>query len=325
MTKLPFAVFLIFTTGISFSQSTCDSLILLKKQLYGFKPSELSDSLKDLKATELNIFWNTAHNNPPDGAKCLEAMIKNETRDSYFCFDASSLLVRLDSTDRYLPTVIEGLKKCRLEDLQLSSYLEICFYLGYKKQDIAELTTMLLSVPGAQVFLAEHFITLSAIDASIFLLNEMPIASAENMLSAAILNGNTTAAHNAAVALNLLATDRGDSLLNSLMAKKQLADSTIEFIESDRKNLLIEPAGSATRKEILEALEDVPYNLDKNFFGFAGNENLIGSACKVLTIQYLDKVRSASQRCTRGLSDEALHEYFALTDIIMTVRNKQKK
>ena len=325
MAKFLFTVLLLITNFISFSQTTCDSLVLLKKLFYGFKPSDLSDSLKNLKSEDLNIFWNTAHNNPSDAAKCLETLIENETKDSYFCFDASSLLLRLDTTDKYLPSVIHGLKKCDLEDLQLSAYLQICFYLGHKGQDIGVLTTKLISIPNAQIFLADHFITLNAIDASIFLLNTMQPSTAENVLSSAILNGNPTARYNAAVVLNLLATDKGDSLLNSLIKKKQLADSTIEFIRRDRKNFIIKPKGSANRTKVLESLEDAPYNLGKNFFGFAGNDNLIGSACKVLTKQDLDKIRNARRKSTPGLSDEALHEYFALTTIIMTVRSKREK
>jgi len=325
MTKTLCTILWLFACSISFSQTTCDSLVLLKKQLYGFKPSELSDSLKDIKAGELNLFWNTAHNNPANGAQCVEAMIKNETKDSYFCFDAASLLVRLDTSERYLPTVIEGLKKCNPEDLQLASYLEICFYLAYKKQDVSELATRLISIPNAQVFLSEHFITLDAIESGIFLFNTMPEAKAEHVLSSAILNGNSTARHNAAVILNLLSTDRGDSLLNDFIQKKQLADSTIELINSDKKNFTLDAKGTESRAKVLEALNDAPYNIDKNFFGFAGNDNLIGSACKVLTIKDLDRVREARLKSTPGLSDEALHEYFTLTGIIITVRSKKEK
>ena len=151
MTRTITTILFILTTYISFGQTTCDSLNLLKKNVYGFKPSDLSDSLKNLKSEELDIFWKTAKNNPTDATKCLQILIENETKDSYFCFDASSLLLRLDTSTKYLPTVIAGLKKCNLEDLQLSAYLQICFYLGYKGQDIGELTTNLISIPNARI------------------------------------------------------------------------------------------------------------------------------------------------------------------------------
>jgi hypothetical protein len=321
--KKIFLFAILFTNLLSFSQ-TCDSLQLLKKKVYGFKPSELTDTLKSLKNNDLDQFWKTARNNPKEAAPCLKALIDNETADSYFCFDASSLLIRLDSTNTYLPTVINGLKKCELNDLQLSSYLEICFYLNYKKQDITELATKLISVPDAKIFLSNHFLTLSAIDASIFLFNNMQTETAEKTLTAAISNGNSTAKHNAAVLLNLMGTDTGDQFLNSLIEKKELEDATIQFIMKDRKTFIIKPKGSKSRSEILESLDNVPYNFEKEFFGFAGNSELISSACKQLNKQDIDKIKIARQKATPGLSDEALHEYFALTTILMTVKDKKE-
>lgn len=315
---------MLLTSHISFSQTPCDSLILLKKQVYGFKPSELSDSARNLKNEDLDLFWNTAKNNLKESIPCLKSLIEKETKDLYFCWDASALLIQLDTTDKYLETVIGGLEKTNLEDLILEPYLQICFYLGHKGRDIGGLATKLISTPNAKVYLSNHVITLSAIDASIFLFNTMPTETAENVLTSAILNGNSTAKHNAAVLLNLLATDTGDSLLNSLILKKQLAQSTIQFIEKDRKTFIISPKGSKNRSKVLEALNDVPYNMGKDFFGFAGNEDLINSACKQLTKQDIIKIRSARSKSTPALSDEALYEYFALTKILMTVRDKKQ-
>lgn len=318
-------ILFLLTSYISIAQTTCDSLTLLKKSVYGFKPSDLSDSLKNLKSEELDVFWKTARNNPTDASKCLQSLIETETKDSYFCFDASSLLLRLDTSTQYLPTVVAGLKKCNLEDLQLNAYLQICFYLGYKGQDIGELTTNLISIPNARIFLSNHFLTLNAIDASIFLFNIMPTTTAESVLISTIQNGNSTAKHNAAVVLNLLATDNGDKFLNSLIEKKQLGDSTVQFIIKDRKTFIIKTKGSTSRAKVMEALNDVPYNFEKEFYGFAGNDKLISSACKQLNKEDIEKIRDARRKSTPGLSDEALHEYFALTKILMTVRDKNEK
>ncbi len=324
MKNIIFVLLTTLTSIASFSQTTCDSLVQLKKVVYGFKPNELTDTLKSLKGVELDRFWNTAKRNPTEGKICLQSLIEKETTDSYFCFDASSLLASLDTTETYLPTVIKGLKKCNLEDLQLSTYLKLCFYLSQKNQDIGELTSKLISVPNAEIFLSEHFITLSAIDASLFLYNTMPTEIAEKNLKSVILNGNATAKYNAAVVLNLLSTDSGDQFLNDLIEKKQLEPDAVTFIEKDRKLFIITPKGSKSIVKIMEALNDVPYNFDKEFFGFAGNDDLIGSACKQLTTADIELIRNTRQKAMPGLSDEALHEYFALTTILMTVRNKAK-
>jgi hypothetical protein len=318
-------ILLLISCYISYSQANCESLIQLKKSVYGFKPSDLSDSMKEMKSKELDFFWKVAKDNPADAAKCLQTLIENETSDSYFCFDASSLLLQLDTSNIFLPTVIVGLNKCNLEDLQLSTYLQICFYLGQKRYDIGELTTNLISIPNAKIYLSNHFLTLNAIDASLFLFNTLPTANAESVLIGAIQNGNATVKHNAAVVLNLLSTDAGDRFIYSLIEEKQLGDSTVQFIKNDRKNFIVKPKGSTSRTKILEALNDVPFNFEKEFYGFAGSENLIGSACRQLNKQDIDKIRDARRKSTPAISDEALHEYFALTKILMTVRNKKQR
>jgi hypothetical protein len=324
LTKNFITIFLLLSNINSFSQTTCDSISLLKKKVYGFNPSELSDSLKALKSKNMDLFWSTAQDNPKEAAPCLEAMIEKENADLFFCYDASMLLFQLDTTDKYYQSIINGLKKCNLKDLQLEPYLTICFFLEKKGKDIGELATKLIGTPNATVYLTNHVITLNSIDASIFLFNNMPEEIAEKVLVSAIMNGNSFAKHNASVLLNLLATKSGDSLLNALITKRQLADSTVQFIRKDRKTLIINPKGSESRFKVLESLDDVPYNMEKEFFGFAGNDELIGSACKQLTKQDIGKIRKARVKSTPVLSDEALHEYFTLTTILMTVRDKKE-
>ncbi len=220
MKRILLILILFFYSAINYGQATCDSLILLKKKVYGFKPANLSDSLKNLKSQELDLFWDCAKRNPAEATECLNTLILKEEQDSYFCFDASSLLLSIDKKQLYTSTVIKGINKCALEDIQLSAYLNICFYLGKKGQDITALTNKLISIPNASVYLANHFITLNAIDASLFLYNTMSDATAENALFGAIKNGNATARHNGTVVLTLLATERGDSLIQTLIDNK---------------------------------------------------------------------------------------------------------
>lgn len=308
----------------TFSQTiTCERLTSLKRDVYGFKPSQLPDSLQKIKSKDLDAFWDIAQNNRADAAKCLKGLIKGETNDGFFCFDAATLLLQLDTTGVYLPTVAEGLNKADLEDIQLLSYLQICSFLGHKGIDIDDLTIKLLSLPNAKIYRPLNFIILNAIEASIFLINNMPTSRAESVLFTAIQTGNATAKHNATVVLNLLSTDKGDSLINTLQQKKQLEESTIEYIEQDRRNFIIKSNGLISRLKILESLEDMPYNIEKGFYGFARNEKLISSACKQLTEHDVDKIRLARQKSTQEISQEALNEYYALTKILMTVRNKK--
>lgn len=315
-------LFLTLLIGLGYSQSICDSIKLKKDIAYGFAPNELSDSLKNLKSQELDNFWNFAKKNKEESALCIKKLIENEKNDSYFCFDASSLLLSLDTSKLYHSTIISALNKTNLEDIQLSSFLKISYYLAYKGQNINELTTKLISIPNARIYLSDHFITLNAIDAGIFLLNIMGEKNAEETLILAIKNGNPVAKHNAAVLLNVLSTNNGDSLIREKISSGSLPDSTINRLNKDNESLTIKKKGTIKRNRVLEAMKDVPYNFEKEFFGFSGNEDLINSACKVLTKDDLKIVRDARTRSITGLSDEALHEYFTLTAIIFTIKAK---
>jgi hypothetical protein len=214
------------------AQSICDSLNNMKRKYYGFKPLGFSDKQMQAKSAQLDKFWGFAMKHKDEAAPCLSAMITAETNDPYFCFDASSLLLKMDE-DKYQDVILEGLKKCDLKDLQLEPYLDICYFLGRKGKDITGLTEKLISFPDAQVPLTAHAIVLSGAEASLFLYNTMETEKAEQSLINSINSGNPTARQNAAVVLTILSTDKGDSVINQMIAKKQLADSTEKFIQKN--------------------------------------------------------------------------------------------
>lgn len=322
----PFCFLLLIVFLLPFGSAAqgpvCDTLQALKKEVYGFVVPALKASEREARMARLDSFWNVARRAPEAAAQCIATMIHAETNDGYFCYDAAGLLQGLDTGTRYREAVLEGLSKADLRGLNLEPFLQLTLYLANRGGDIRAPLRRFLELPGNTVFLRDHFATLSGIDASVFLLNTMPEGEQEIFLSDLVRNGTGPARHCSAVLLNLLATPGGDSVLQA--AWPQLADSTRRFIQKDRKDFQLPARGTASRATVLQALADVPYNLEKEFFGFAGNSNLIGSACLRLQPADLEQVRAARRRSTPGLSDEGLHEYFALTGILMTVRAKNR-
>jgi hypothetical protein len=286
MLRIITTVFLALSISNCSAQSLCEKLAQLKKQYYGFKPTKLSAKQREEKSAELDKFWNMAKTAPKDALQCLKDMILTENNDPYFCFDASTLILSLDKQQQYLDVVLEGVKKTDLDDLQLETYLEVCFFLGKNGKDISTPTEKLISTPGAHVYLTTHVIDLSAIDASLFLYNTMTTEKAESSLINTITKGNAVGKHNAAVVLNLLSTPKGDSLLNRLIVEGKLADSTKRFILKDRE---------AFTKDTKTAL----------------------------TIKDEESVRVARQQSIQDLSDEGLGRFFEQTRLLMTIRKKQ--
>jgi hypothetical protein len=285
MNRIVIITLLALCTFTCQAQSFCEKLAQLKKECYGFKPTLLNEQEKEAKSGKLDQFWNLAKTDPDKALPCLKEMITNENNDPYFCFDASSLILSLDKKEQYLDVVLAGVKKTDLRDLQLENYLQVCYFLGRKGKDVTLPVEKLISEPHAHVYLTVHVIDLSAIDASLFLYNTMSTEAAERSLINTITNGNATGKHNAAVVLNLLSTIRGDSLLNQLIAKNQLADSTRKFILKDREAFIKNTKTQLTAKD--EA-----------------------------------KVREQRQQSITAVSDESLSRYFELTGVLLTIRNK---
>jgi hypothetical protein len=283
-----FIILLLLTSSVFCSaQTLCEKLAKLKTEYYGFKPNSLDEKQTEAKSADLDKFWNLAKTDPDAALPCLKDMIMAENNDPYFCFDAATLTLTLDKKEQYLDVVLAAAKKADLNQLQGEAFLRVAFFLGHKGKDISPLAEKLLSTPRAHVYLTEHVIDLNAIDASIFLYNLMSIKSAEDNLFNIIANGTPSGKHNAAVVLNILSTNRGDSLLNNLMTENKLADSTKAFILKDRKAFGENPdKQKSTRDE--------------------------------------ETVRTERTNTITALSDESIERYFSLTSELMVVRRKNK-
>ncbi|MEO3402644.1 hypothetical protein AAFN85_02000 [Mucilaginibacter sp. CAU 1740] len=310
-----FTAFLLSIVSITaYAQDVCTQLTKLKQECYGFKPETLNDAQQQAKSAQLDKFWELAKSDKKSSVPCLRAMIKAENNDPYFCFDASSLLLSLDESAESLDAILAGAKKSTLDGLQLESYLQLSFYLGKKGLDVSALAEKLISYPNAHIPLIQHAITLNAIDACLFLYNTIGDAKAEQSLINTITNGNETGRNNAAVVLNLISTNRGDSLINKLIAQKQLPDSVSKFILKDRE--------SFTTKADCKATLSRESALQKARSQGNDDEDYICAASKALKPEDADAVREARYKTIRGLSDEGLGRYFRLTALLMNIRHK---
>jgi hypothetical protein len=288
MGRIFIALLLIFSSLACQAQTLCEKLTALKKEYYGFKPSSLNKKQTEAKSAQLDKFWELAKTDPAIALPCLKDIVLAEQNDPYFCFDAATLILTLDEKQEYLDVVLAAAKKTDLNDIQGEPYLQVSFFLGNKGKDIGPLAEKLISTPKMHVYLIQHAIDIRAIDASIFLYNLMSVKDAEDNLFNIIANGTPTGKHNAAVVLNILSTNRGDSLLNALLAENKLPDSTKAFVLKDREQFT-KKSGTTTgdRDEAI--------------------------------------IREERTKTITALSDESIERYFTLTAELMTVRNKKKK
>ena len=89
------------------------------------------------------------------------------------------------------------------------------------------------------------------------------------------------------------------------------------------KHQRIEDAGPTkkSRAEVLKTLNRIP-NFGGDFWGVAGDKELAQSAIALLQEEDLPVLREARRKSIYGLSDEALHEYFALSRVLLGVINR---
>lgn len=302
----------IYVAFTSFAQSTCDSLHLFKEKLFGFSPRDLSDSSKKVKSLELDEFWNFAERNPEESFPCLKAMMESENKDLYFCFNVSLLLTKMDTKGDYLPVIMEGLKKANLNEISHLTYLTAALKLARKGMEVGELATKFISHPDPHTS-----------PASIYLYNVMPLPAAEKLLMSTIQHGTATAKHNAILFLKILATDKGDSLIEDRIINEQVPDSTYEELEYLRNNYNLTCAAYMSRKKVLRYLEEIPSKVKNKTSGFANNNNLVCSACTQLKYEDVEKIRAARMRSLLEPTNEALLEYYALSKVLVTVRSKR--
>ena len=76
-----------------------------------------------------------------------------------------------------------------------------------------------------------------------------------------------------------------------------------------------------SRVEILAKLKQIP-KYDQAFPGVAGNKDFVSSAIAMLGGTDLDVIREARRKSITGVSDEALDEFGALSEILAGVINK---
>ncbi|HEU5263769.1 MAG TPA: hypothetical protein VFU34_03970 [Gaiellaceae bacterium] len=72
---------------------------------------------------------------------------------------------------------------------------------------------------------------------------------------------------------------------------------------------------------MLAALTRIP-KYDTDFWGFASDKELMASGISRLEAGNLKILRDARRRSITGISDDALAEYFALTEVLVGVINR---
>lgn len=302
--------------------SVCAQLQKEKSDIYGFHPSQISKKEQEAKSSQMDQFWKSVKSHGPQGIDCLKQLIVVEQQDGFFAFDAASLLLSLDTSTASLEVASSGIAKVDLKDLDSSAYIRATLFLFHKEIDITSLVEHYMTAPEVKGFVPQHAMTLDRETGAIFMYGSMPSSLADQSLIRMLIS-NESATRNAAVALLPLSLTKDSLTALKAIDRTALPESIRKAIEGGLKHQRIEDTGPSkqSRAEVLKTLNRIP-KFGGDFWGVAGDREFAQSAIALLQEEDLSVLREARRKSIYGLSDEALHEYFALSRILLGVINR---
>jgi hypothetical protein len=319
------AVALGFTLAIAApsAAASCDELEAAKRTAYGFRPSQLSPEQKGAKVRSLDAFWALVKAGGPDAVDCLRSMIRADSSDGYFAFNASSLLASLDRSPDSLAVVELGLARTNLDEIDVAAYIRMVVGLIHLHRDVERLGQKYLRHPKVDTRIAQHGgMLLDRDGGGVIIYGSLPTATADRYLAAALRFPEPYARATAAKLLALNLTAQALRALKTFpwMSLKPADRKIIEqFVK--RRPSAAAASGTKPRRDVLAALARIP-TYGEAFSGFASDEELVASGIRSLEARDLDSLRDARRRSITGISDEALGEYFAITEVILGVINR---
>ena len=154
-----FVSLLLLVAAAAAQQQGCAELQALKKQTYGFHPSKLSQLQQTAKEEQIDRFRKLAESQGERGVRCLRAMLKSESRDSFFLFDGASLLLHVDDSPPSLAVVSEAAGRSDLGEINTAGYVELVLELAQHGVDTSALAEKYMRYPEVDGDIPERSLT----------------------------------------------------------------------------------------------------------------------------------------------------------------------
>jgi hypothetical protein len=308
---------------ITTTDNSCEILKNEKLKVYGFLPSQFSDQERNIKSGQMDRFWKMVKAQGEPGVACLKGMIDTEQQDKFFVFDGTSLLLTLDQSPASLQQALAAMSRSDLTNLDSSGYVRVALFLLNRGLDITPLAEHYMLSPDVKGYVPQHAMRLDRETGALFLYGGLAGPTADQSLIHMLNAPLTEARHTATLLLALSMTEESYYALKSVQ-KESLPDRVRKVVEHSIKMEGARKAGTAattTRGEVLQTLRRIPH-YGEDFFGVAGDKEFAKNAGALLTAEDVPLLQEARRKSISSLSDEALHEYFALSWILLDVINR---
>jgi hypothetical protein len=308
------------STGLA--QDTCTDIAKAKAQTYGFHPATLTKAERDQKSAQMDTFWNLVKSGGQPAVACVRQLIAKESTDTYFLFDAASLLADLDPSGSSDKSILDGIARSDMKDVASDGYIYLCLKLSKRSIDIGPLAGKFLHAENVTVYLPQHgAYKLDRTRGAILLFGSMEPKLVDQYLIPELSSSDHEIRDTAALVLSLNLTEASYKALATLGSMENLskeARESVTYVTTRRPVQVVKPA-KYTRQQMLEKLARLP-EMDENI-DEAEDKALDNSIYATLTVADLDAVRAGRRKMITGVSNESVEGYYEMSRVLLNLIN----
>lgn len=338
----------------------CSELRAQKLKTYGFHMAQLNEAQIEAKSKEIEAFWKQVQAAGAQGVACIRALLAEEKTDHAFQVDAATMLFPVDSSAETRNLIRDSLAQADFRESDPANYLSIALALGQAGVDIRPLASKLLLYPNAIIHVPDSALELDSDTAALLLYGTMEPSQASNALISLLGAPQPYVRSAAAHLLAEQMTEESFRAMSKWDGVSQIAeDFRRNDIQAVMKYQPQNPAEYAhpkfTREQVLQTIASLPHT-QKEFdrviatkgaafdqqmreekptqerltqivadslpiYGVADHTAFQTSAIATLKPEDFATVREARRKSLYGLSEQALDEYLAYTQIMIGMLN----
>ncbi len=130
------------------------------KDIYNFKPSNVSDAVRKTKAGEMDRLWSLVESNKGTYLPLLRKELQAQDHNRFFYFDGSMLLLKHSSKKDDLEIAAGAIGKSDLDDIKGYDYFQAVHGIACMNVDVYPAIDNMLNTPDFSMFVTDHFLKL---------------------------------------------------------------------------------------------------------------------------------------------------------------------
>jgi hypothetical protein len=343
------------------STPTCADIRAQKSKTYGFHMAQLNEAQLDAKSKEVDAFWKQVQVAGPEGVSCIRTLLAEEKTDHTFQVDAATMLFPRDSSAETRNLIRDSLAQADFQESDPANYLSIALALGQAGVDIRPLAAKLLLYPDAIIHVPDSSFEMDSDTSALLLYGTVEPSQASDalisLLDAPQPYVRAAAAHLLAEQMtdeSFRAMSKWDGL--SSISEDFRRNDIQAIMKYQPQNAHDYANPKFTREQVLQTIAALPHT-QKEFdqvmatkgaafdqqirenkptqeqltkivadslpiYGVADHTAFQTSAIATLEPEDFAAIREARRKSLYGISDQALEEYLAYTQIMIGMLNR---